>query len=99
VFDNNLRISGSMSMTRADLTNLGRVTAETELEMHILLQETTGSPKACLAIYIPKLKLTNVSKQLGADGAMIETLPFMVGKKDAATGYDATMVTFSTSAA
>ncbi len=99
VFDGQLQISGSISAMRDDLTMLTNYANETELELHVLMVEPEAEPKDCIAIYLPRVKLTSYSKNLGGDGALIQTLPFVAGLRDAATGYDSTMFTLSTSAA
>lgn len=100
VFDNDARLTGSLSFIRKDLTHVTAFTAETEYELSILLVEPEAEPKDCISFYIPRVKLTGVTAPLGGDGAMIETLPFMCGKKEgaSATGYDDTMLTICTSA-
>jgi hypothetical protein len=46
------------------------------------------------------VKISGLSADVGGgDGAKIETLNLMVGPKAAATGYDATIATFSSSGA
>lgn len=99
VFDNRLNVTGSLSLVRGDLVNVDRFTDETELELHVLLVEPEAEPKDCLSIFVPRLKLTSAGSPLGDDGAMIETLPFIAGKKESVTGYDDTLLKFSTSAA
>jgi hypothetical protein len=98
VFDNAAMLSGTFSAMRMDLTNLTKFTSETELELHLLLVEPMSEPKNCLSIFIPRLKLTGTTAPFGADGAMIESLPWMAADKGVVTGYDATMIAFSTSA-
>jgi hypothetical protein len=91
-------LSGTFSAMRMDLTNLTKFTSETELELHLLLVEPMSEPKNCLSIFIPRLKLTGTTAPFGSDGAMIESLPWMAADKGVVTGYDATMIAFSTSA-
>jgi hypothetical protein len=100
-FENNAKVSGSISGVRGDLAAAAAVANETEFEFHALLIEPESEPKDCISIYIPRIKLANVSKSLGSSGPLIETRPFTVGKKEgaAATGFDETMLTICTSAA
>ncbi len=100
VFDNDARLSGSLSFIRQDLANLAAFSSETEFGLHVLLEENEVAPKDFLAFYLPALKLTTVSANLGGDGAMIEQCAFMGGMKEGftATGYDNTMMTVTTSA-
>lgn len=99
IFENSSMVSGSVSGVRSDFTNLSRFLNETELEFHALLVEPEVEPKDFVSVFLPRIKLTDAATPLGGDGAMIETLPFMVGNKEVVTGYDDTMVKFSTSAA
>ena len=98
IFENNLVVSGSVSVTRSDLSNLTTFAAETEFELHLLLVEPATEPKPFVSLFIPRVKLTGVDKNFGGDGAMVEALPFTVGAKGTATGYDNTMITACTSA-
>lgn len=98
VFDNDARLTGSFSFVREDLTRAGQYISETELEAHIMLVEPESSPKDCIALFIPYFKLTGETADLGADGALIETLPWTAGVKPTTTGYDASLMTISTSA-
>lgn len=98
VYDNDAKLSGSLSFIRQDLANVTTFLNETEVELHILLVEPESEPKDCVAFYIPRVKLTGADAPLGNDGAMIETLPFTSGKKEGVTGYDDTLMTISTSA-
>lgn len=99
IFDNQASLSGSISLIRQDLANVSLFLAETELELHVLLVEPESEPKDCLKFYIPRVKLMGVDAPIGGDGAMVETIQFTTGKKEAATGYDATLLTISSSAA
>jgi len=100
VFENNAELSGSVSLLRADLTNLTNFTSETEFELHLLLTAPEVEPKDFISIFIPRVKLTGVDKTIGSDGAMVTALPFMTGTKGAGiSGYDDSMLTILTSAA
>jgi hypothetical protein len=98
IFENPAQVSGSISGIRSDFTNLTRFTSETELELHVLMVEPESEPKDFISLFLGRIKLTGVDKGFGADGAMIETLPFMVGPKEGTTGYDSSMLTLTTSA-
>lgn len=99
VFDNEMVVNGSLSLLRQDLTRLTALDAETEYELHILLEEPTGTPPKAFGVFVGRVKLTGVDAALGQDGAMIETIPFMVGLKASASGYDQTMMKFSSEVA
>lgn len=98
VFDNPATVSGSISGIRQDFTNITRALAETELELQVMLVEPESEPKDFLSVWLPRIKITAPTKSYGNDGALIETMPFMVGPKEGTTGYDVTMIGFSTSA-
>lgn len=98
VFDNSADVTGSLSGVRQDFSNLNNFTSETELQFEALFTEPTSEPKNFISFFIPRLKLTGASSSFGADGAMIETLPFTVGDKGPVTGFDDTMLAISTSA-
>lgn len=100
VFENEARITGSISILAEDLTNIDRFEDETELELHILLTEPDASPpKDYISLFVPRLKLSGAEKPLGQDGPMIVTMPFTAGIKGTTTGYDApNMFTMLTSA-
>ncbi len=99
VFLNNAIVSGSISGLRSDFSNLTLFTGETEFALSVLMVENESEPKDFISLFIPRCKLTGVDKSFGNDGALIETMPFMVGSKGVATGYDNTMVKLVTSAA
>ena len=100
IFDNDLTVSGSVTGLRTDFSNLTLYDAETEFDLSILLQEPTGTPKAALGIFLPRVKISKLSAPVGGgDGAKIETLQLAMGPKDSAAGYDASICTFHSSAA
>lgn len=100
IFDNTCAVDGTITGLRSDFSNLTLFDAETEFEVSILLQEPNGPPKSFLAFFLPRTKISALSPSaLGADGAQIETLTLMVGPKTAATGYDGSICTISSSAA
>jgi hypothetical protein len=96
VFSSQLRMTGSFSAVREDLSYLTGYDAETEYALHVLLEEPTGTPKKCVGIYVPLLTLDDASAPLGQDGAMVQTLPFTVGLNPSASGYDQTMAAICT---
>lgn len=98
IFEGTAAVSGNISGVRDSLTNVTRATAETELELHVLMVEPESEPKDFVHIFIPRLKIQVPSKGIGQSGAQVETMPFMTGTKGTATGYDDSMLTISTSA-
>lgn len=100
IFDNDMAVSGTITGLRSDFANLTLFDAETEFEIQVVLQENTAAPKATLGFYLPRVKIAGLEAQAGGgDGAKIETLTLMVGPKDAATGYDGTVLSIASSAA
>ena len=100
IFDNDCMVSGQVTGLREDFANLTLYDAETEFEISILLEEPSGTPKECLSIFLPRVKISALSAPAGGgDGAKVETLSLMVGPKAAATGYDGTIAMISSSAA
>ena len=97
VFDEDLMVSGNLSGLLADLSNLTAFAAETEFEFQVLLEEPTGTPKSCLSFFLPRIKLGGHNLPLGGNGARIESMPFIGGRKASATGYDAGTLTISSS--
>jgi len=99
VFDDELVLSGSLSVLRQDLDYVAAFDAETEFELAILLQEVSGTPQKAFGLYVPRVKFTDADAPLGNDGAMVESLPWMSGINPLATGYDQTMLTICTDTA
>jgi hypothetical protein len=97
VFDNEVRLSGSFSMLRDDLAKFQGFVDETEYELHILLQEATAVPKACLSFFVPRLKLMGNDAPLGNDGGLIQTVPWTAGVSVGTSSLDTTMLTICTS--
>lgn len=99
IFDNDLTVSGSITGLRSDFANLTSYDAETEFEIQLVLQELASAPKPCLALYLPRVKISGLSANAGGgDGAKIEQLQLMIGPKVAATGYDGTVASWASSA-
>ena len=99
VFDNEMTMSGSLSMLREDLTYITALGAETEYSLQVLLVEPDAVvPIDCMSLYLPRIKFTGVDTPLGQDGGMIQTCPFMVGMEEAvaASGIDGVMMTICT---
>ena len=99
VFDNEMVMSGSISMLREDLAYITALGAETEYSLQVLLVEPdAAAPIDCMSLYLPRIKFTGVDTPLGQDGGMVQTMPFMVGLQPAvaASGIDETMMTICT---
>jgi hypothetical protein len=98
VFEGKAGLTGTISAIRQDLGYVRKYLAETELELQLLFVEPEAEPKDYISVFIPRIKLGTPGKNYGSDGALIETLPFITGNKDATTGYDDTMIMIETSA-
>jgi hypothetical protein len=98
VFDGMLSANANISLVRQDLQNVSRYLAETEVEMQLLLTEPEAEPKDYISIFIPRMKLGPIGKNFAQQGAFIETIPMMIGKKEGVTGYDDTTIVIETSA-
>lgn len=94
VFDNRARMGGNVSMLREDLSNISALDAETEMELHLNLQEPDAAePKSSFGLFLPRTKIgPTVQAPLGNEGAMVENFGLIVGKKEGVTGYDDTMI-------
>lgn len=93
IFDNDIRITGSVTGLRQDFSNMTLFDAETEFELHIMLEELETAPKSVIGLYLPRVKIQQLSAPVGGgDGAKVETLELMVGPKTAATGYEGTIL-------
>lgn len=100
IFLNDMNVSGSITGLRQDFANITSFDAETEFQLLVLFKELMTAPVNCLSVYLPRLKFSALSAPFGGgDGAKIETLTLMVGPKAAATGFDATVASFCSSAA
>ena len=96
VFDNELRLTGSISVLREDLANLTSFADEDEIELSVLLQESGDDPKGYIGLFVPKLKFMGLDAPLGSNNALVETIPFEAGFKASATGYDQTLLSITT---
>jgi len=98
VFDNDARLTGALSFVREDLAKVSLYLAETPFSIHLMLTEPESEPKDCIAIFIGYATITGASADMGSDGAMIETIPWASGVRPTTTGFDASLMTISTSA-
>lgn len=96
VFDNELRVSGSISVLREDLANLTSFADEDEIELAVLLQDAGDAPKGYMGIFVPKIKFMGLDAPLGSNSALVETIPFEAGFRASATGYDQTLLSIVT---
>lgn len=101
MFTNTMAVTGTLSAVRKDLQNLTDFINETEFSIGIVCVENESEPKDFFNIHLPSVKFADVNKnELGSNGPRIETLPLLVGiDPTRASAYDATAVTFQTSAA
>ena len=99
VFDNDGEVSGSFTMLREDFDRVSAYEAETEFELHILLRGASGESAEYLSVFVPRVKFTGVTAQLGGTGGMLETVTFQTGPKRVTAGYDASTITLCTAVA
>jgi hypothetical protein len=100
VFDNDLMVSGSITGLRSDFANITLYDAETEFELWIALTEPNTSPTEILSLYLPRVKIADLSAPAGGgDGAEIETLELMIGPLAATATENATVMSVCSSAA
>lgn len=100
VFSSTLRVSGSVTMLRSSLANLTLQAAETNFELHILLEEPGAAPKPCVGLFFGRVQVKKANADAGGGtGALVETVDLAIMPRDAATGYSASVATISSSAA
>jgi hypothetical protein len=90
---------GTLSGAINDLTEFDSFKAEDNIELFLLAQENEDAPKDFVSIYAGNAAYRGHQAPFGADGAMIETLPFAFGVDERGTGYAPSMLVISTSAA
>jgi hypothetical protein len=102
VWEGPMKLTGQITAIRTLLTgsHLARYIAETDnVELSLMFIEPDAAvPIDFFHIFVPRLKYLGVSKNLGGDGPIIETIPFYAAAKATTTGYDSATATISTSA-
>ena len=98
VFPGDMKVSGSITALRADLSRVADFLDETQLSLHILAVENESEPKSFVSIYLPNFTLGSVDKSAlsKSGGPRTQTMAIpaaLVGIDDrgAAAGYDPTM--------
>ena len=100
VFDNIMTVKGSITGARTGSANDTLFDAETEFNLGLLLQEPGDVPRGALGVFLPRVKIASLAKPAGGStGPKIETMAIEAAVKVAATGYDATIANFTSSAA
>lgn len=100
VFDNSMRVTGTLTGLRSDFGNLTKFANETAFELWFLAEEPTGTPPEFVSVFWPSVTIREASAPVGGgDGAKIETLNFSVDPIVASTGYAAGIGTISSSGA
>ena len=64
----------------------------------MFVEPDAAAPVDFVHFFLPRIKYTGVTKNLGDDGPIIETIPIIASAKATTTGYDAVVATISTSA-
>lgn len=102
VWEGAMRVSGSITAIRTLLTgsHLARFIAETDnVELSLMFVEPDAAvPIDFIHFFLPRIKYTGNTKNLGGDGPIIETIPIYAAAKATTTGYDAATATISSSA-
>lgn len=91
-------ITGTITGIRDDMTLLKSFLNEDQLSMQILMTEPDVEPKDYLALYLPLLTLDGNTKGFGADGPLIQTIPYEAGKLLTGSNADQVMAMWQTSA-
>jgi len=99
VFPGDMKVSGSVTALRKDLSRVAEFLDETQLSLHILAVENESEPKSFVSIYVPNFTFGSVDKSAlsKSGGPRTQTMAIpaaLVGIDDrgAAAGYDSTMV-------
>lgn len=96
VFPGDMRVSGSFSLLRSDLSFLTAFQDETVYSLQVLAVENESEPKSFVSIFIPNFTLGGVAKSALAKSGSARTQTIqipaaLVGKDETGSGYDATM--------
>lgn len=97
-FDNDLEVTGEITGLISDFSDDTLYDAETEIEMSIMLTEPESEPKSFIHFYAGAVKITDIAGDKGGDGAFIQRKAITLNPRVAATGYNAGVGTFCTSA-
>ncbi len=96
IWRGNARVSGSITLPRADLTYLDLFDDETTFSLFFLLKKPGSAPQDGYAVFVPVCKLMSApDAALGGEGAMMSTVSFSAGKKPTTSGYAETMIQMS----
>lgn len=98
-FVSNGRLSGSFTAMRADMVFFDAFRAETQVELFIDMAENESDPKDFISLYVGNATLGANDASLGADGPLIETVPWMAGIDEAGGDRASTTLKIATSAA
>lgn len=96
VFPGDMKVSGSFSALRSDLSYLSSYLAETVMSLQVLAVENESEPKSFVSIYIPNFTLGSADRSAlaKAGSAMTQTMQIpaaLVGKMPTTSGYDDAM--------
>ena len=99
IYLNAFDVKGQFTGVRTSMANEAAFTAETEFDAQMLCVDNVAEPKNFVNLYLPRLKYTGAGAPFGADGPVIETLPWEAAAKEVTSGYDSpNMIVFQTSA-
>jgi hypothetical protein len=97
-YDNRMTVTGTITAITEDFASVTLFDAETEFELHVRLEEPEADPASFVHLFMPCVKITDIDRPLGGNGAITETRAVKLEPKAAATGYDAGIMTISTAA-
>lgn len=92
-----MRISGSITALREDLSEASAFLNETQMSLHVLATEPESEPKDFFSLFVPNFTLGSVDKSAFSNdaGARTQTLQIpsdLVGVDNRGGAYDATMI-------
>jgi hypothetical protein len=100
VFTNLADVQGTITALKSDMTRATAFLNETQLSLHLLFTENEAEPRDFCSFFVGNLTLASATdSDIGADGAMTESLTLMVGKDERGGAYEASTVVYQTSAA
>jgi hypothetical protein len=85
------RVSGQFTAYFGDEDLLNDFLAETERELHLIINAPGSAPTEFFSVFIPRLKLGGAAESDGT-GGLIQTMPFQALLKPVTNGYDSTTI-------
>lgn len=92
IFLGDAQISGNLTFLLQDFTQLNNYTAETALEMHLLLETGGAAPKDFIKISMTNIQLTRHDIGIQGKAGVPVQAGFQAKLKGTASGYDSTTI-------